>query len=218
MNRGEFFELLIENISFKNFEEKEKFLSYYNEIIDDMILNGMNEEQAINTLNYNEIIEQYNLLNIKEDYKKKFELEKIKKDKTIFSVSIIAGVLIPMLITFTSVIFLYVFNEMVDFGNHSIRLLFILVLFFSYEVYFRVNEVWHVYKSIKKLKLNNQKITIKNILIYIMIHMIFSLLTILLMILYISNNYILIIVSSILLLTPYVYLYIKKRRIIYEDK
>lgn len=218
MNRGEFFELLIENISFKNLEEKEKFLSHYNEIIDDMILNGMNEELAINTLNYNEIIEQYNLLNIKEDYKKKFELEKIKKDRTIFSISIIAGVLIPMLITFASVIFLYVFNEMVDFGNHSIRLLFILVLFFSYEVYFRVNEVWHVYKSIKKLKLNNQKITIKNILIYIMIHMIFSLLTILLMILYISNNYILIIVSSILLLTPYVYLYIKKRRIIYEDK
>ena len=218
MNRGEFFELLIENISFKNLEEKEKFLSHYNEIIDDMIHNGMNEELAINTLNYNEIIEQYNLLNIKEDYKKKFELEKIKKDRTIFSISIIAGVLIPMLITFTSVIFLYVFNEMIDFGNHSIRLLFILVLLFSYEVYFRVNEVWHVYKSIKKLKLNNQKITIKNILIFIMIHMIFSLLTILLMILYISNNYILIIVSSILLLTPYVYLYIKKRRIIYEDK
>lgn len=218
MNRGEFFELLIENISFKSNEEKENFFSHYNEVIDDMILNGMNEEQAINNLNYTEIIEQYTLLNKRENYKRKFELDKIKKDKKIFNISIIAGVLIPMLITFITVIFLYVFNKMVDFSNHSIRLLFILILFISYEIYFRVNEVWYIYKNIKKMKLNNQQITIKNILIYIMIHIIFSLLTILFLILYISNNYILIILCSILLLAPYVYLYIKKRRIIYEDE
>lgn len=218
MNRGEFFELLIENISFKSNEEKENFFSHYNEVIDDMILNGMNEEQAINNLNYTEIIEQYTLLNKRENYKRKFELDKIKKDKKIFNISIIAGVLIPMLITFITVIFLYVFNKMVDFSNHSIRLLFILILFISYEIYFRVNEVWYIYKNIKKMKLNNQQITIKNILIYIMIHIIFSLLTILFLILYISNNYILIILCSILLLAPYVYLYIKKKRIIYEDE
>ena len=67
MTKDDFFEIIKNNIHFCTRKEKKDFYEFYNDLILEMKESGKTEEEAVEALNVNEIIEQYNSNN-KIDY------------------------------------------------------------------------------------------------------------------------------------------------------
>lgn len=220
LNRTTFFILLKNNIIFSNDKEEKELIEHYNEIIDDLIEKGNSEEDAVNSFNVDSIINEFNInrsLNEnKVDYKTKMYHSNVKRDFKIFSIAIISGLLVPMIISTVFLFYRFIHNRNIELADHSIRLLVIVFTMLSYVVFFGILETYIIYRFFKNKKLLGERVKAKNILLFVLLHTVFTSYQLILLIYSISENWITLFLLTLVLLLPYLFVVIKRIKITKE--
>ena len=217
MNKKTFFRLLKNTINFFNIKEEHELISYYNEIIDDLIEKGLTEEEAINSFDIDSIISEYHvnkcIIQNKIDYKTKLNNAIIKKDFKVYSLAIITSLLIPLILSALLVFNGFFNNKIIELNDHSIRMLVMIYSMLSYFAFFLIIEIYFILRFMNLKKLAGKKIQSKHIFVFILIHLLMSTYQILLLINSISENWINLLILSIVLLFPYVMIGLKRVKI-----
>lgn len=124
----------------------------------------------------------------------------------VYSMAIIAILLAPMLFSTVYMVYGYVNNTIIDLSDHSIRLVFVLFSILGFGFYFLIIEIYLIYSfaiSINKLtKINILKGAISLIISFL----IFSGIEILIFLCTITENWLLLLLITLVLIMPYFYI------------
>lgn len=147
------------------------------------------------------------------DYKSRKTYLNINKAFRVFSIAIIVSMLIPMIFSTGYMLYGFINNKIIDLSDHSIRLLFVIFGMVSYAIYFLIIEIYIIYSIIETKKTLEEKITVKHIILFIMLFLIFSIIQVLIILCAINENWLLLFMITLVLLLPYFYLIVKKIKI-----
>ena len=139
--------------------------------------------------------------------------KQFKTDLKVFNYSIIIGLFPPVIFMITSIIIIFGKKETIDFWNHNVRLISVLLFLIFYEIYFRLNEIYFLIRNIKIASIKKKRLVFSFIILWLLS----SIFITLLLFLCIRGKLIVIFLLTLLLFTPYIFFIVKKRRISNEN-
>ncbi len=210
MTKDDFFEIIKNNIHFCTRKEKKDFYEFYNDLILEMKESGKTEEEAVEALNVNEIIEQYNSNN-KIDYEYETKLNLYKKDFKIYLLSILIGLALPTIIIIAFAIYNIINFGRIVFNDYGMQGVSTISIVYFYIVYLRINEVYYDLKIIRERKKKNKKINFYIILFFVVFFLLNSAIEWLSLYLLIAGKKLLLLLLTSVIIIPFIIYFIIRR-------